>query len=146
MKQRKKLPSYVCSSIILACLLWAPTVLAEEKTAAKAIAKELQEVKEEASKADEASQVSSPDTQDASSVATESTLEEQLTLTGDNLLKNPQFDQTSPAQEHQGTSLWSKESANDWKDYKDASKSQGCPKIAVSDNKLTMTSDGNQRF
>lgn len=36
MKQRKKLPSYVCSSIILACLLWAPTVLAEEKTASKA--------------------------------------------------------------------------------------------------------------
>lgn len=146
MKQRKKLPSYVCSSIILACLFRAPTVLAEEKTAAKAISKELQRVKKAPLKTEEASQESSPDTQDALSVATESSLEDQLILTGDNLLKNPQFDQTSPAQEHQKTSLWSKESANDWKDYKDASKSQGCPKIAVSDNKLTMTSDGNQRF
>ncbi|AIA68654.1 hypothetical protein KDK47_01060 [Streptococcus equi subsp. zooepidemicus] len=146
MKQRKKLSSSVCSSIILACLFRAPTVLAEEKTAAKAISKELQRVKKAPLKTEEASQESSPDTQDASSVATESSLGEQLILTGDNLLKNPQFDQTSPAQEHQSTSLWSKESANDWKDYKDASKSQGCPKIAVSDNKLTMTSDGNQRF
>lgn len=146
MKQRKKLSSSVCSSIILACLFRAPTVLAEEKTAAKAISKELQRVKKAPLKTEEASQESSPDTQDASSVATESSLEEQLILTGDNLLKNPQFDQTSSAQEHQSTSLWSKESASDWKDYKDASKSQGCPKIAVSDNKLTMTSDGNQRF
>lgn len=76
MKQRKKLSSSVCSSIILACLFRAPTVLAEEKTAAKAISKELQRVKKAPLKTEEASQESSPDTQDASSVAMESSLGE----------------------------------------------------------------------
>ncbi|EHI70657.1 polysaccharide lyase 8 family protein [Streptococcus ictaluri] len=145
MKKRKNYYSYLCSSLIATCFLWAPSVLAEEESAVTSIYEEIQEVKSLMQEDDYFNQIQASDSQEAP-LKEEVSLESQVTLTSDNLLKNPNFDQTNPVKPQEKNQLWERESAKDWQIYKDEKETKGNPKIDASNHHLTMTSDQNQNF
>lgn len=149
MKHKKYYP-YICSSILLACLLWSPTVLADEDSSGTTALPTSQEIEPPQQITDLSHQVTSQN--DVAVTTTEkegdSDLESQVTLTGENLLKNPQFDQTSPAST---TSTdkdkgWSKEAAEGWQVYKDSKQTVGSPQIDASEQQLTMTNEAGKKL
>lgn len=149
MKHKKYYP-YICSSILLACLLWSPTVLADEDSSGTTALPMPQEIEPPQQITDLSHQVTSQN--DVAVTTTEKEgdpdLESQVTLTGENLLKNPQFDQTSPAST---TSTdkdkgWSKEAAEGWQVYKDSKQIVGSPQIDASEQQLTMTNEAGKKL
>ena len=149
MKHKKYYP-YICSSILLACLLWSPTVLADEEASGTTALPTSQDIERPQQMTNLSHQVTSQNdgVVTTTEIEVDPDLESQITLTGENLLKNPQFDQTSPVSTSSSDKDkgWSKEAAEGWQVYKDSKQTVGSPQIDASEHQLTMINEVGKKL
>ena len=173
--QSKRWIVYASSSLILCGLLWSPTILAEAQSADMAleqaidtmdsITNEPMEEKADSSPEEKAAvleetsvsqeletihkkPVKETDTLSSSPSEDGQTFDNESAVTSENIVENPNFEQTKTILiSERGNTLWKEKKADSWQTYSDKTKTKGDPTVTVNDKgQLVLTNDSGNSF